>query len=245
MAPPRKALIAVTSAHAPLYPDGKETGLFITEALHPFNVFKEAGFEVDLISETGTYHPDWLSQQKEWLKDEDRKVWEDHNSEFRSKLDKLLKPSDVHWKDYGLFFASAGHASLIDYPTARGLQLLASHIYASNSGILSAVCHGGAIFPGVLDPTGGASGNAPIIAGKRVTGFTTKGEEEEGVLDTIKSWNRPTIESSAAAAGATYVSPPGPWDAFAVTDGRVVTGANPASAHKTAVEAVKAFDAIE
>lgn len=255
------------------------SGLFITEALHPFNVFKEAGFEVDLISETGTYQPDWLSQQKEWLKDDDRKVWEDHNSEFRSKLDKLLKPSDVHWKDvsfpfsfppsplphqttpnnttnntpppsfhppqYGLFFASAGHASLIDYPTARGLQLLASHIYASNSGILSAVCHGGAIFPGVLDPTGGASGNAPIIAGKRVTGFTTKGEEEEGVLDTIKSWNRPTIESSAAAAGATYVSPPGPWDAFAVTDGRVVTGANPASAHKTAVEAVKAFDALE
>lgn len=26
MAPPRKALIAVTSAHAPLYPDGQETG---------------------------------------------------------------------------------------------------------------------------------------------------------------------------------------------------------------------------
>jgi hypothetical protein len=35
-----------------------------------------------------------------------------------------------------------------------------------------------------------------------VTGFTTKGEEEEGVLDTIKSWNRPTIEASAATSGA-------------------------------------------
>jgi hypothetical protein len=47
MGPPRRALIAVTSAHAPLYPDGKETGVFITEALHPFDVFKKAGFEVD------------------------------------------------------------------------------------------------------------------------------------------------------------------------------------------------------
>lgn len=28
MTPPRKALIAITSAHAPLYPDGKETGVF-------------------------------------------------------------------------------------------------------------------------------------------------------------------------------------------------------------------------
>lgn len=70
-------------------------GVFITEALHPFNVFKKAGFEVDLVSETGTYSPDWLSQQKDWLPDEDRKVWEDHDSEFRSKMDKLPKPSDI------------------------------------------------------------------------------------------------------------------------------------------------------
>ncbi|KAF2130620.1 class I glutamine amidotransferase-like protein [Dothidotthia symphoricarpi CBS 119687] len=240
MAPPRKALIAITSAHAPLYPEGKETGLFITEALHPFNVFKAAGFDVDLVSETGTYQPDWLSQQKDWLPEEDRKVYEDHSSEFRTKLDKLLKPSDISSKDYGLFFASAGHASLIDYPEATGLQSLAADIYAKNTGILSAVCHGGAIFPGVLDP----ETKKPIISGKRVTGFTTRGEEEEGVLDTIKSWNRPTIEASAADAGAQYISPPGPWDSFAITDGRVVTGANPASAHKTAEEAVKAFDAL-
>ena len=104
MAPPRKALIAVTSAHAPLYPDGKETGLFITEALHPFDVFKESGFEVDLVSETGSYQADWLSEQKEWLKDEERQVWEDHSSEFRSKLDKLLKPEDVKWEKVLCYF---------------------------------------------------------------------------------------------------------------------------------------------
>lgn len=28
---PRRALIAITSAHAPLYPDGGETGLFVSE----------------------------------------------------------------------------------------------------------------------------------------------------------------------------------------------------------------------
>lgn len=60
-------------------------------------------------------------------------------------------------------------------------------------------CHGGAIFPGIIDPSTGKS----IINNRRVTGFTTKGEEEEGVLDTIKSWNRPTIEASAAKSGAT------------------------------------------
>lgn len=64
--------------------------------------------------------------------------------------------------------------------------------------IISAVCHGGAIFPGIIDRQTGKS----IISGKEVTGFTTQGEIQEGVLDTIKSWNRPTIESAAAAAGA-------------------------------------------
>lgn len=161
MAPPRKALIAVTSAHAPLYPGGKETGVFITEALHPFDVFKQAGFDVDLVSETGTYQPDWLSQQEDWLNGEDRETWEDESSEFRTKMEHLKRPVDVDPENvsyrnrraskrdrrrdvidlldqYGIFFASAGHASLIDYPNAKGLQGVASDMYGQG-GIVSAV----------------------------------------------------------------------------------------------------------
>lgn len=40
------------------------------------------------------------------------------------------------------------------------------------------------------------------------------------------------------------VPPPGPWDAFAISDGRIVTGANPASATVTAEEAVKVFQTL-
>lgn len=235
---PRAALIAITSAHAPLYPDGGETGLFLTEALHPFEGLRKAGFEVDLVSETGQYSVDALSLNKPWVSDEELAVYNDHSSEFRSKLDKLNKPSDIDPSKYGVFFASAGHASLIDYPEATGLQQIAAKIY-ENGGIVSAVCHGGAIFPGIKGPDGKS-----IINGREVTGFTTKGEEEEGVLDTIKSWNRPTIENSAAEAGAKYVAPPGPWASFTHTDGRIVTGANPLSSVAVTEAVVKAFDAL-
>ncbi len=92
---PRRAIIAVTSATAPLH-NGQPTGLFISEALHPYNVFTAAGFEVDLVSEKGTYVADWLSLQDSFLNGEDKKEWEDVNGEFRRKLDNM---PDVHTID--------------------------------------------------------------------------------------------------------------------------------------------------
>jgi hypothetical protein len=116
MSPPRRALISITSASATLF-DGKETtGLFISEALHPYKVLTAAGFEVDLASETGTYTPDWLSQQPDFLNGEDLAIWNDTNSEFRKRLDNMPKASELDPSKYGLFYASAGHAALIDYP---------------------------------------------------------------------------------------------------------------------------------
>lgn len=94
MSPPRRAIITVTSATAPLH-HGHPTGLFISEALHPFNVFKEAGFEVDLVSETGKYTPDWLSQQPDFLNGKDLEQWNDLNGEFRKKVDNLNTPEQI------------------------------------------------------------------------------------------------------------------------------------------------------
>lgn len=237
---PRKALIAITSYSEAFYADGKRTGLFFTEALHPFEVFTTAGFEVDLATETGTFGFDEHSLQKEFVTAEDQAVYENPNHPFMIKLKaQLKKASDVKKDEYGLFFASAGHASLYDYPKARGLQSIAEDIWR-RGGIVSAVCHGPAILPGIIDFGTGQS----VIAGKAVTGFTTEGEIILKVLDKIKEDQVPTIEAGAAEVGAKYLAPLHPFDDFSITDGRVVTGANPASAHSTAERAVKAFNAL-
>lgn len=143
-------------------------------------------------------------------------------SDFRQKLDSLTKWGDVDPDKYGIFFASAGHASLIDYPEARQLYRVASKVY-SDGGVASAVYHGGAIFPGVVNPVT----NHSIIVGKKVTGFTTKTEKELDVLQTIEGWKKPTVEWATADAGGEYVNPKGPWDEFTQVDGRIVTGAEP------------------
>ena len=96
MAPPRRALIAITSAKADLFEGGGHiTGVFIGEALHPYNVLVAAGFEVDIVSEKGEWTEDWLSLQPGFLSDEERKQYDDTSSEFRKKLDLKLKAADL------------------------------------------------------------------------------------------------------------------------------------------------------
>ncbi|SPJ87825.1 related to NonF protein, involved in nonactin biosynthesis [Fusarium torulosum] len=239
MSPPRRALISITSATATLFNGKETTGLFITEALHPYNVLTAAGFEVDLTSETGTYTPDWLSQQSDFLNGDDLATWKDTSSEFRKKLDSMPKASEVDGSKYGLFYASAGHAALIDYPTATSLQKIAAQIWA-NGGVVSSVCHGPAIFANLIDPTT----NEPLIKGKRITGFTTEAENDMKIMDELRSWNAEMVEEVAARLGATYERSSGIWDDFHVVDGRLVTGQNPASATSTAKAAVDVFDTL-
>ena len=81
-------------------------------------MFKQNGFEVDLVSETGTYQADWLSQQPDWLKDEDKKTWEDSKSDFRQKLDAGLKPRDLNPDDVGI---PSNEKSFIDHLAVRYL----------------------------------------------------------------------------------------------------------------------------
>ncbi|KAI6752299.1 hypothetical protein HG530_013668 [Fusarium avenaceum] len=239
MSPPRRALISITSATATLFNGKETTGLFISEALHPYNVLVAAGFEVDLASETGTYTPDWLSQQPDFLKGDDLSIWNDTNSDFRKKLDNMPKASEVDGSKYGLFYASAGHAALIDYPTATSLQKIAAQIWG-NGGVVSSVCHGPAIFANLIDPTT----NEPLIKGKRITGFTTEAENDMKIMDELRSWGSEMVEEVAARLGATYERSSGVWDDFHVVDGRLVTGQNPASAASTAKAAVDVFDTL-
>ncbi|KAE9366573.1 class I glutamine amidotransferase-like protein [Stipitochalara longipes BDJ] len=228
MTPPRRALISITSAQASLFNGKETTGLFISEALHPYNVLVAAGFEVDLASETGTYTPDWLSQQPDFLNGSDLTTWSDTTSAFRKKLDNMPKAADVDGSKYGVFYASAGHAALIDYPTATSLQKIAEQVWA-NGGIISSVCHGPAIFANLLD----RATNEPLIRGKKIR-----------IYDELKSWNSELVEELAARLGATYERGAGVWDDFHVVDGRLITGQNPQSAESTARAVVEAFEKL-
>ena len=83
---------------------------------------------------------------------------------------------------------------------------------------VAAVCHSPAVFHKVKYQ------GAPLVKGKRVTGFTN-GEEEAVHLTKVVPF---LVEDELKRVGARYEKAPD-WQSFAITDGRIVTGQNPAS----------------
>ncbi|KAK2738939.1 hypothetical protein FQN57_006733 [Myotisia sp. PD_48] len=236
---PRKALIAVTSAHPPFYPDGKKTGLYFSEALHPFDELAAAGFEVDIASETGTFSWDEHSVERHSLSREDNEALHNPHHPFVEKINhQLYRAGDLAPHEYGLFFGSGGHAAMYDFPHAKHLQSIASDVY-NRGGVVSAVCHGPAIFRGVEDSHG-----QPVVRGRSVTGFGTPGEVDLKVIDQMRRDHVPMMEEVLGPLHANYEAPPSPYENFDRVDGRIVTGANPASARDTARNAIKVYEGI-
>ena len=195
---PRKALISISSFNVAIYPTGGKTGFFFTEALHPFEALTAAGFEVDLASETGTFGFDDVSLTDPFLSGSDRAIFNDPRHPFMVKLKSQLKNAfDLKKEEYGVLLASAGHAALYDYPTAKGLQAAASDLW-DRGGIVGTVCHGPAIVPGIIDSKTGKT----IIDGKTVTGFTIEGELIFRILDKLRADKVVPVVEAVTAAGA-------------------------------------------
>ena len=232
----KNVIIALTSYNEVFYQDGTKTGVFVVEALHPFREYRANGFNVQFVSETGAFGWDEHSLTETFLNGQDKKDFDNENSEFQLALKKVKKPSEVNPDDYDIFFAAAGHGSCFDFPTAKGLQDLALKIY-SKGGVVAAVCHGPVIFAGLNDKETGKN----IAEGKSLTGFTDEGEVILNVLDLMRAKNVPTVTDVFNKCGIKYLAPIGPWDDFSLTDGRIVTGVNPASATSTAKRSIIAL----
>lgn len=195
--------------------------------------------KLSLCLKQGTYGFDDHSLGPDFLNGKDLEVFNDAKSDFNVHLKNIKKASEVNADDYGIFFASAGHGTLFDYPQAKVLQSLGENIW-SNGGVLAAVCHGGAIFDGMVDKANGK----PLLQGKSITGFTDIGEAILGVDGIMKENELQSIEEMTKKYGGKYLAPIGPWDDYSVSDGKLITGVNPASAISTAKRSLIAFEAI-
>jgi putative intracellular protease/amidase len=103
----------------------------------------------------------------------------------------------------------------------RSIALIEA-FYSSGKPV-AAVCHA----PGVLHRV--KFQGQPLVQGKRVTGFTN-GEEEAVHLTRVVPF---LVEDELKRLGGLYEKVEN-WKAFVVSDGRLVTGQNPASSRPAA-----------
>ena len=75
--PEKRALLVVTSDNTQFYDDGKKTGLYWAEAIHPYNVYTKAGYDVDVVSETGSVFLDEHSIADDAMDEESKAAWND------------------------------------------------------------------------------------------------------------------------------------------------------------------------
>lgn len=135
---------------------------------------------------------------------------------------------------YDALFVPGGHGPMWDLATdATSQKLIAA--FADRNKIVASVCHGPAAFVNVRRADG-----THLLQGREVTGFSNA-EEDQMQLSALMPF---LLEDRLAeASGGKYVKAAEPWGEKVVVAGNVITGQNPASAHKLGEEVIKALKA--
>src|SRR5262249_25961515 len=130
-----KILIALTS-HDRLGDTGRSTGFYLSEAAHPWKVFTDAGYDVDLVSVRGGRPPVDGADTSDPIQ---RAFLDD--AKIATQLAATPRPADVDPANYDAILYAGGHGTMWDFPDDRSLAVLARDIYEAD-GVVAAVCHG-------------------------------------------------------------------------------------------------------
>ncbi|WP_299612730.1 type 1 glutamine amidotransferase domain-containing protein [uncultured Tateyamaria sp.] len=225
-------LMIVTSAAK--MDNGEPTGVWLEELTTPYYAFLDAGANVTLTSISGGAIPvDARSVAEDgendasverYLKDKD----------LIEKVATTPRFTDIDTGGFDAVFLPGGHGTMFDYPDNPELAAVIEAFDRAGK-IVAAVCHGPACFVGVK-----ATDGKPFVEGRTVAGFTDSEEHAVGLQDAVPF----LLETKLKELGANYESAPD-FEPFAVRDGTLVTGQNPASAQKTADLALEAVSDIQ
>lgn len=217
----RKALIVMSSQSRIGGENGRETGAYLPEVAHAWQVFAAAGCAVDLASTRGGAPPLEAVNRG----DPAQAAFLDDVA-MRPKLDDTLPVHLVEADSYDLVFLAGGHAAVVDFPDNRHLGSLVGGVY-DHGGVVASVCHGAAGLVNVA-----LAGNY-LVDGKSVSCFTDDEERAVGMSRKVPF----LLSEKLTERGAVYT--PGPsFIPHVVSDGRLVTGQNPPSATMVAEQAL-------
>ena len=215
-------VLFVLTSHDQLGDTGHKTGFWLEEFAAPYYVFKDAGATITLASPAGGQPPlDPRSDEPDAQTPATDRFRSDRDAQQQLATTLPLKQIDA--SKFDAVFYPGGHGPLWDLANdPASIALLEAFERAGKP--LGLVCHA----PGALVKVRAANGQ-PLVAGRRVTGFTNSEEAAVGLSAVVPF----LIEDEFIRLGGHYQKGPD-WQAHVVTDGRLVTGQNPGSSEGVA-----------
>ena len=224
-------VLFILTSHDKLGDTGNPTGFYIDEMAAPYWALTDAGHDITIASVKGGKPPiDPNSLDNDPAKRPAPVTRFLDDATASAKLENTPAVATLDVADYGAVFLPGGHGTMWDFAKNDDIARLVSGIYAKD-GVVGAVCHGPAGLLGATKPDG-----TPLVAGLRVNGFTDSEENAVGLTDQVPY----LLESRLRELGGKFEGKDD-WAAFAVTDGRLVTGQNPQSAEKVGEQLVAAL----
>ena len=219
----------ILTSHAELGDTGEKTGFWLEEFATPYYILKDAGHTITLASPKGGQPPlDPKSDAPDAQTDATRRF--KHDGAAQEQLATTERLDGIDSTMFDAIFYPGGHGPLWDLAEDADSKLLIEEAMAAGKPV-ALVCHAPAVLKNVTTPDG-----APLVRGKRVTGFTN-GEEEAVKLTRVVPF---LVEEMLKAKGGDYSKGPD-FSAYVVTDGVLITGQNPASSGPAAEALMKAL----
>ena len=203
----KKKVLMIVTSHKSLGATGKQTGLYLSELAHPYEVLEEADCEITLASPKGGVAPI----------DPESLCTEFERFAILATNTKALYT--MRAENFDAFVIVGGHGTMWDLAFNSDINRILPRAFSLGK-IIAAVCHGPIALTQLKLPDG-----SYMLKNKKVTGFTNEEEFALGLTKVVPF----LLEAELIKAGAIYSKKPN-WAAHVVVDGNLVTGQNPASA---------------
>jgi putative intracellular protease/amidase len=223
-------ILMVLTSHDQLGDTGAKTGFWIEEFAAPYYVFKDAGCHITLASPAGGQPPiDPNSAADEAQTDATRRFEQDDSAKAELANTRVL--ADINAHDYDAVFYPGGHGPLWDLTdNAHSIALLEDFLQQSKP--IATVCHATCALANVKQD------GAYAVAGKAITGFSNSEEALVQLTEVVPF----LLEDVLKERGADYQAV-GDFQAFAIQDGLLISGQNPASSAPAAEKLLAALSA--
>jgi len=238
-APTPKRVVFVVSNEVNPGPAGFPIGYYLTELAHPYWLFQQRGYSMDIASplggrvvhdamsdpEGGRFGPpqDFLS------------IGFKHSPRVKPLLENTKKLSEVKMADYDAIFVIGGLGPMITFTDNVALHQLFASFYEAGK-VSATICHGSVI----LLKTRLSNGKL-LADGKQWTGFC---DAEEEIVD--KAYSKQVqpfrIETEAKKNPNTRFVQGPPYRPFAVRDGLLISGQQGSSGARTAELVIQALE---